>query len=65
VVDAGQRVLGIVSETDLLDKQDHPVGVLQRLLGNGRRHLARTKPSASTAGELMHRPAITVDLTPR
>jgi CBS-domain-containing membrane protein len=44
VVDADQRVLGIVSEADLL----------------GKRGLPRAKDGASTAGELMSRPAITV-----
>jgi CBS domain-containing protein len=58
VVDADQQVIGIVSEGDLLDVRDHPVGTVQRLVGKGKRRLPRAK--ASTAGKLMHRPAITV-----
>jgi CBS-domain-containing membrane protein len=60
VVDADQQVIGIVSEGDLLAKQDHPVGTVQRLMGKGKRGLAGAKAQASTAGELMSRPAITV-----
>jgi CBS domain-containing protein len=44
VVDADQRVIGIVAEADLL----------------GQRGLPRAKAGAGTAGELMSRPAITV-----
>jgi CBS domain-containing protein len=58
VVDADQRVLGIVSEADLLGKHDHPAGTSRRSVGKGKHGLPRAR--VGTAGELMRRPAITV-----
>ena len=60
VVDGRRRVLGVVSETDLLRKQEQParraVGRLS-VLGRGR---DRAKARATVARELMSRPAITI-----
>ena len=61
VVDADHRVLGIVSNADLLPKQSaqdpseshSPVAWFQR-------HWDRTRTEATTAGELMTTPAITI-----
>jgi CBS domain-containing protein len=58
VVDANRRVVGIVSEVDLLVEQDQPAGTSQRPVEEGGRGLPRAK--AGSAGELMRRPAITV-----
>jgi CBS domain-containing protein len=54
-------VIGIVSEADLLLKQQHPADSFQRFLLEGRRRrLERAKAQGGTAAELMSRPAITV-----
>ncbi|MBA2636696.1 MAG: CBS domain-containing protein [Solirubrobacterales bacterium] len=64
VVDAGGRVLGIVSETDLLQKElgaaatQHGLGHLVRLRGSGGR--VESKVRARTAGEAMTTPALGV-----
>jgi CBS domain-containing protein len=64
VVDAGGRVLGIVSETDLLQKElgaaatPHGLGHLVRLRGSGGR--VESKVRARTAGEAMTTPALGV-----
>ncbi len=61
VVDSKRQVLGIVSEADLLLKQQHPADSFQRfLLGRKRRRLERAKAQGATAAELMTRPAVTV-----
>jgi CBS domain-containing protein len=60
VVDADQRVIGIVAEADLLGRHDHPAGSSRRPVGKGKRRRPRAKAGAGTAGELMSRPAITV-----
>jgi CBS domain-containing protein len=61
VVDGQGRVIGIVSEADLLRKeeyQDEQDGV--HLLEGRRRRIARAKAAGHTAGELMSAPVVTV-----
>jgi len=61
VVDVNRHVIGIVSEADLLLKQQHPADSFQRFLLEGRRRrVERAKATGGTAAELMSRPAITV-----
>jgi CBS domain-containing protein len=61
VVDVNRNVIGIVSEADLLLKQQHPADSFQRfLLERKRRRLERAKAQGDIAAELMSRPAITV-----
>ena len=61
VVDVARHVVGIVSEADLLLKQQHPADSFQRFLLEGRRRrVERAKATGGTAAELMSRPAITV-----
>jgi CBS-domain-containing membrane protein len=61
VVDAGRRVLGVVSTADLLinESRHEPRGPLVRL-ASVLRWRARAKARATVAGELMTAPAITV-----
>jgi len=62
VVDADRRVLGIVSEADLLLKRQHPANHFQRFLLEGKqRRLESAKAKGATAAALMSRPAITID----
>lgn len=61
VVDAEDRVLGVISEADLLTKKefhDGPRGLWSRLTRRGR--LARRKAAATVAGDLMSAPPVTV-----
>ena len=61
VVDDQRHVLGVVSEADLLLKQQHPADEFQRFLLEGkRRRLERAKAGGVAAAELMTRPAVTV-----
>jgi len=61
VVDVNRNVIGIVSEADLLLKQQHPADSFQRFLLEGkRRRLERAKARGGTAADLMSKPAITV-----
>jgi CBS-domain-containing membrane protein len=61
VLDEGGRVVGIVSEADLLLKEEFPKGPLQdRLFERRRRRETRIKAAGDTAVELMTAPAITV-----
>jgi len=61
VVGAERQVLGVVSEADLLLKQEHPADAFQRFfLERKRDRLQRAKAHGATAAELMTRPAITV-----
>jgi len=61
VVDVNRHVIGIVSEADLLLKQQHPANHFQRFLLEGkRRRLERAKAQGATATELMTRPVVTV-----
>ena len=60
MVDVDRHVIGIVSEADLLLRQQHPADSFQRFLLEGRRRrLQRAKAMGGTAAELMSRPAIT------
>jgi CBS domain-containing protein len=61
VVDAERRVLGVVSEADLLLRHEQPTDAFQRfLLAGRRRRLERLKARGGTAAELMSWPAITI-----
>lgn len=64
VVDAEGRVLGVISETDILYKERHPEpdehGLMSRLLQRGNGDL-EAKLEARTAGEAMTAPPLTVD----
>jgi CBS domain-containing protein len=61
VVDGKRHVLGVVSEADLLLKQQHPADHFQRFLLEGkRRRLERAKAGGMAAAELMTRPAVTI-----
>ena len=61
VVDVNRHVIGIVSEADLLLKQQYPADSFQRFLLEGRRRrVQRAKAMGGTAAELMSRPAITI-----
>lgn len=61
VVDDKRHVIGIVSEADLLLKQQHSANHFQRFLLEGkRRRLERAKAQGATADELMTRPVVTV-----
>jgi len=64
VVDADGRVLGVVSEADLLLKEEHPDGE-QRvpLVWTRRRRIEREKAAGTVAGELMTAPPVTVPPT--
>ena len=62
VLDAADRVVGVVSEADLLFKEVGPepfTGPAGSLLATGRRG-ERAKAAAVTAGELMSQPAVTI-----
>ena len=61
VVDDSRRVLGVVSEADLLLKEEFPEGPAGGRLFQGRRHrMDRAKAAGDTAVELMTAPAITI-----
>ena len=61
VVDAGRRVLGIITEADLLLKQEHPDPKADiSLIWTRRRRRERAKAAAAVAGKLMTSPAATV-----
>jgi CBS-domain-containing membrane protein len=66
VVDEAGRVVGVVSEADLLVKEQEPGalarGPLDRIFGESQElRQQRAKAEARTAGEAMTAPAITVD----
>jgi CBS domain-containing protein len=62
VLDAAYRVIGVVSEADLLAKiQFAEDSAPARLFEGRRRRTARTKASGDTAVELMSSPAVTID----
>jgi CBS-domain-containing membrane protein len=64
VVDADRRVLGIVTEADLLLKQEHPdPKATIRLIWTKRRRQERAKAAAAVASKLMTTPAVTVPPT--
>ncbi|HSK35624.1 MAG TPA: CBS domain-containing protein [Actinomycetota bacterium] len=61
VLDADGRVLGIVSEADLVLKEEFPEGPAGGRLFQGRRQRTdRAKAAGDTAAELMTSPAVTV-----
>src|SRR4026208_2462954 len=65
VVDDSGRVVGVVSEGDFLFKESGPAAIrrrrLARLLGDSKSTRARrSKVEATTAGEAMTSPAITI-----
>jgi CBS-domain-containing membrane protein len=60
VVDAERRVLGVVSEADLLAKLEYADRVPRHLLATRRMRNDRQKASGDTAGELMTAPAVTI-----
>ena len=61
VLDAEGRVAGIVSEADLLLKEEFPEGPAGGRLFQGRRQrMERAKAAGDTAAELMTAPAVTV-----
>ena len=61
VLDDEGRVAGIVSEADLLLKEEFPEGPAGGRLFQGRRHrMERAKAAGDTAVELMTAPAITI-----
>jgi CBS domain-containing protein len=64
VVDADGKVLGVVSEADLLLKEEHADGELGvPLVWTRRRRIEREKAAGTVAGELMTAPAVTVPPT--
>lgn len=60
VVDDARHVLGVVSEADLLLKQEKPARPGIRLLSTRRRRRERAKAKATVAAALMSQPAITI-----
>jgi len=61
VLDSDGRVVGVVSEADLLLKEELPEGPVGGRLFQGRRHrMERAKAAGATAVELMTSPPITV-----
>ena len=64
VVDADRRVLGIITEADLLLKQEHPDPKADvSLIWTRRRRRQRAKAAAAVAAKLMTTPAATVPPT--
>jgi CBS domain-containing protein len=59
VIDGDRRVIGVVSEADLLTKEALG-GVIPSVFTGMLRHQERTKADALTAAELMTSPAVTV-----
>jgi CBS-domain-containing membrane protein len=60
VLEPDGRVVGIVSEADLLLKEEFPKGPQGRLLEGRRRRETRAKAAGATAVELMTSPPITI-----
>ncbi|GAA1914221.1 CBS domain-containing protein [Streptomyces sodiiphilus] len=62
VVDGDEKVLGVISETDVVMRQAEPTapGLLERLRLTPSARRAAAKARARTAGELMTSPAITI-----
>jgi CBS-domain-containing membrane protein len=60
VLDEGGRVVGVVSEADLLLKEEFPEGPAGGRLFQGRHRMERAKAAGDTAVELMTAPAITI-----
>jgi CBS domain-containing protein len=60
VVDDHRHILGVVSEADLLVKQEKRARPLTRLLSTRRRRRERAKAKATVAATLMSQPPITI-----
>jgi CBS-domain-containing membrane protein len=61
VLDREGRVLGIVSEADLVLKEEYPEGPPEgRMFQGRRRRIAQAKAAGDTAAELMTAPAVTI-----
>lgn len=60
VVDGAERIVGVVSEADLLPKEGEQAEEGHHIFEGRRRRVARAKAEALTAGELMSAPAITI-----
>jgi CBS domain-containing protein len=60
VIDEGHRVAGVVSESDLLAKEEYKGGGKRRWFGRRRARRSWAKAQALTAEDLMTTPAITV-----
>ncbi|MFI7542531.1 CBS domain-containing protein [Actinoplanes sp. NPDC049599] len=60
VVDEFQRVIGVVSEADLLRKIEYAGAAAPRLFDGRRRRGERVKATARTAADLMSTPPVTV-----
>lgn len=60
VVDERGHVLGVVSETDLLRREEYPFARRSRWLERRRRRRTRVKAAGISAGELMSAPAVTI-----
>jgi CBS domain-containing protein len=60
VLDAQGRVAGIVSEVDLLRKEEYQQDPLARRAPRWRRHKARSRAAGVTAGEIMTRHLVTI-----
>jgi CBS domain-containing protein len=60
VLDPDGRVVGVVSEADLLLKEEYPEGLQGWLLEGRHRRATRVKAAGATAVELMTAPAITI-----
>src|SRR2546421_8615941 len=63
VVDEQRRVLGVVSEADLLAKLEYADRVPRHLLAARRMRGGRQKAAGDTAGALMTAPAVTIRAT--
>jgi len=62
VVDEGRRVIGIVSQADLLWKEEQPIRKPERhLFESRRRRVEREKAAASVAAQLMTTPVVTIE----
>lgn len=62
VVDDDSRVVGVVSETDLLRKEEHLAPWHSRRLANRGSHVERKKAAATVAAELMTEPPVHIGL---
>jgi CBS-domain-containing membrane protein len=62
VVDDDQRVLGVVSETDLLRKEEFLAPWASRRLAHRGHRVERAKAAGTVAGELMTSPAINIGM---
>ena len=61
VLDREGRVLGVVSEADLVLKEEYPEGPPEgRMFQGRRRRIAQAKAAGDTAAELMTAPAVTI-----